>query len=328
MTAKNAQPASPPPASARPEPPKVRLSPRELGPNSVNLKILAEILGFQAGQRGGEIILNDPDPQKVLLAQKALWALTRLPASAEGPSPWEASCLGELVKAHPDLDLAEFWDAPPLRLGEKSVRPKNPAQKAYLERIRVSDLTFGLGPAGVGKTFLAVAMAAAALLEGAVQKIILARPAVEAGERLGFLPGDLAEKIDPYLRPLFDALSELTPAEKFARFYEKRQIEVAPLAFMRGRTLSKAFVILDEAQNASREQMKMFLTRLGPGSKAVVTGDPGQSDLSPRVPSGLKDAQKILVGIPGVSFCFFEGRDAVRHRLVARIVEAYGRAGF
>jgi phosphate starvation-inducible PhoH-like protein len=197
------------------------------------------------------------------------------------------------------------------------------AQRAYIAAMRQNDLVFGLGPAGTGKTYLAVAIAVGELLGGRYGRLILTRPAVEAGERLGFLPGDLAEKIDPYLRPLYDALSELMPAEKFQKFNERRQIEVAPLAFMRGRTLSNAFVILDEAQNTSKEQMKMFLTRLGPGSRAVVTGDPGQSDLPMGEPSGLKEAMEILPGINGISFCFFSSRDTVRHRLVRQILEAY-----
>jgi phosphate starvation-inducible PhoH-like protein len=188
-----------------------------------------------------------------------------------------------------------------------------------------NDLVFGLGPAGTGKTFLAVAMAVEALFQGKVGRLILTRPAVEAGERLGFLPGDLAEKIDPYLRPLHDALTDLIPGEKFGRLSEKRLIEVAPLAFMRGRTLSRAFVILDEAQNTTSEQLKMFLTRLGPGSRAVVTGDPDQSDLPQGRPAGLLEAMEILPGIDGIAFCHFSGKDVVRHRLVRHILAAYER---
>jgi phosphate starvation-inducible PhoH-like protein len=188
-----------------------------------------------------------------------------------------------------------------------------------------NDLVFGLGPAGTGKTYLAVAMAVEALHQGRVSRLILTRPAVEAGERLGFLPGDLADKIDPYLRPLYDALSELLPMERLTRLSKLRRIEVAPLAFMRGRTLSGAFVILDEAQNTTTEQMKMFLTRLGPGSKAVVTGDPDQSDLPGGRPLGLMEAMEILPGIEGLAFCHFRGQDVVRHRLVRHILAAYER---
>jgi phosphate starvation-inducible PhoH-like protein len=196
-------------------------------------------------------------------------------------------------------------------------------QKDYLLAISHHDLVFGLGPAGTGKTFLAVAMAVEALNKGLVNRLVLTRPAVEAGEHLGFLPGDLAEKIDPYLRPLYDALSELVPAEKFNRLWEKRLVEVAPLAFMRGRTLSGAFIILDEAQNTTPAQMKMFLTRLGPGSKAVVTGDPGQSDLPESQKRGLLEAMEILPHIQGICFCYLTESDVVRHPLVRAILAAY-----
>ncbi|MEO8957780.1 MAG: PhoH family protein, partial [Rudaea sp.] len=189
------------------------------------------------------------------------------------------------------------------------------------------DISFGIGPAGTGKTYLAVACAVDALERNAVQRIILTRPAVEAGERLGFLPGDLAQKVDPYLRPLLDALHELMGPERVARAFEKQLIEIAPLAFMRGRTLNHAFVILDEAQNTTREQMKMFLTRIGFGSVAVVTGDVTQTDLPRHIPSGLRDAVEVLRDIDGVSFTFFTAKDVVRHPLVQRIVLAYEAAG-
>jgi phosphate starvation-inducible PhoH-like protein len=204
------------------------------------------------------------------------------------------------------------------------VAPKSVNQKRYVDAIRTSTVTFGIGPAGTGKTFLAVAMAAAALARREVNRIILTRPAVEAGERLGFLPGDLMAKIDPYLRPLFDALNDMIDPEKVAGFLEKGVIEVAPLAFMRGRTLNDSFVILDEAQNTSPEQMKMFLTRLGFGSKMVITGDVTQVDLPRHEKSGLIVVSDILADVDGVDFVRFGGDDVVRHRLVQRIVEAYG----
>jgi phosphate starvation-inducible PhoH-like protein len=300
----------------------------KLGQRSTNLKILSEILGFRVGQRGDELIFPEQDPCRMELGQKALAALEAMPFQGEGPSQWDVECLAHLLLSHPDLDPAEFFSSPGPSLGGfRQVVAKTPAQKSYLEAMARHELVFGLGPAGTGKTYLAVAAAAEALLEGRVNRLVLARPAVEAGERLGFLPGDLAEKIDPYLRPLYDALYDLLPPEKFARYSGRRQIEVAPLAFMRGRTLSGAFVILDEAQNASREQMKMFLTRLGPGSRAVVTGDPGQSDLPGGRPSGLLEAMELLPKVPGVAFCRFSGKDAVRHRLVRDILQAYESRG-
>ena len=204
------------------------------------------------------------------------------------------------------------------------VRPKTPGQRRYVEAIRKYDLVFGIGPAGTGKTYLAMAMAVAALKSNEVSRIILTRPAVEAGEKLGFLPGDIAEKIDPYLSPLYDALYDMMPIETLERYIERGIIEVAPLAFMRGRTLNNSFVVLDEAQNSTIEQMKMFLTRLGFDSKAVVTGDITQVDLPTNKPSGLSDVQSVLDGIEEIAFIYFSGEDVVRHELVQRIVEAYG----
>ncbi|MDR1308680.1 MAG: PhoH family protein [Deltaproteobacteria bacterium] len=297
-----------------------------LGPGSANLRILSEILGLAIGQRGEELIFTDTDPAKLDMARRAMAALAAMPSQAETPSQWEVECLANLLAACPDVDPASFFGGYAPQLGpERLVVARTMAQRAYLEAMGANDLVFGLGPAGTGKTFLAVAMAVEALIKGRVSRLILTRPAVEAGERLGFLPGDLAEKIDPYLRPLYDALSDLIPTEKLVRMHERRLIEVAPLAFMRGRTLSGAFVILDEAQNTTGEQMKMFLTRLGPGSRAVVTGDPDQSDLPGGRPLGLAEAMEILPGIEGIAFCRFTGRDVVRHRLVRHILEAYGR---
>ena len=212
-----------------------------------------------------------------------------------------------------------------VRVRRGTIRGRGANQARYLHAIASHDINFGIGPAGTGKTFLAVAMAVDALNESRVQRLVLVRPAVEAGEKLGFLPGDLSQKVDPYLRPLYDALYEMLGVEKVARLLEKNVIEIAPLAYMRGRTLNDAFVILDEAQNTTIEQMKMFLTRLGFGSTAVVTGDMTQVDLPKHVKSGLKDATEVLRGVDGVSFTFFEARDVVRHPLVARIVSAYDR---
>ena len=207
--------------------------------------------------------------------------------------------------------------------GKKTVTPKNASQRRYMEEIESHDMTFGIGPGGTGKTYLAVAMAVSALLTKQMNRIILARPAVEAGERLGFLPGTLQQKIDPYMRPLYDALYDMLDADKLERFLEKGIIEVAPLAFMRGRTLARAFVILDEAQNTTTEQMFMFLTRLGADSKCVVTGDQTQIDLPPKKTSGLIEAMHALANVPGIHFTRFSERDVVRHPLVQSIIRAY-----
>ncbi len=203
------------------------------------------------------------------------------------------------------------------------IRAKTPGQRAYLSQIRNNDIVFAVGPAGTGKTYLAVAFAVASLKNNEITKIVLTRPAVEAGESLGFLPGDLKEKIDPYLRPLYDALDDMIPAEKLRAYVEKRVIEIAPLAYMRGRTLNNAFVILDEAQNASAMQMKMFLTRLGPNSRAIITGDVTQIDLPVKQSSGLVQIQEVLKGVEGIAFVYFDKQDVVRHRLVKDIIDAY-----
>jgi phosphate starvation-inducible PhoH-like protein len=219
----------------------------------------------------------------------------------------------------------ETADESSIRTKRKIVVPRTPRQKAYVNAIRTNELVFGTGPAGTGKTYLAVACAAAALMNGEVDRIILSRPAVEAGERLGFLPGDMKEKVDPYLRPLYDALYDVMPANLVTKGLAENTIEIAPLAFMRGRTLAHAFIILDEAQNTTPPQMKMFLTRLGEGSRMVVTGDPSQADLPSGATSGLSDALTILKSVPGISHIVFGNEDIVRHALVGRIVAAYDK---
>jgi phosphate starvation-inducible PhoH-like protein len=239
--------------------------------------------------------------------------------AARGSDGAPASGAPDGEEAAPELDLR-------LRTRRHDLAGRTPNQVAYLRNILGHDITFGIGPAGTGKTYLAVACAVDALERNAVQRIILTRPAVEAGERLGFLPGDLAQKVDPYLRPLYDALYELMGIERVAKAFEKQTLEVAPLAFMRGRTLNHAFVILDEAQNTTPEQMKMFLTRIGFGSKAVVTGDTSQVDLPRGSVSGLIDAERVLRDVRGIATTHFTSADVVRHPLVARIVEAYGAA--
>lgn len=205
------------------------------------------------------------------------------------------------------------------------IRAKTPGQRSYLQKIKTNDIVFAVGPAGTGKTYLAVALAVASLKNHEITKIVLTRPAVEAGESLGFLPGDLKEKIDPYLRPLYDALDDMIPGDKLRTYLEKRVIEIAPLAYMRGRTLNNAFVILDEAQNASAMQMKMFLTRLGPNSRAIVTGDVTQIDLPNKTSSGLVQIQEVLKGVEGIAFTYFDRNDVVRHRLVKDIIDAYDK---
>ena len=237
----------------------------------------------------------------------------------------ELNSLLKLLVSDPGATLRTLVDSGKQRSAgvKRMVQPRSPNQRKYVEAIEQSDMTFGLGPAGTGKTYLAVAMAVSALVAKKVSRIILVRPAVEAGERLGFLPGSLQEKVDPYLRPLYDALYDLLDQEKVDKLLERNVIEVAPLAFMRGRTLSDAFIIMDEAQNTTIEQMKMFVTRLGNNSKAVITGDLTQTDLPNPKKSGLLDALRVLDGVEGIHFCHFEDVDVVRHHLVQRIVRAY-----
>ena len=214
-----------------------------------------------------------------------------------------------------------------IKTRKKLVEPRTEAQKAYVEALFKNELSFGIGPAGTGKTYLAVAVGVSMFITGRVDKIILSRPAVEAGERLGFLPGDMKEKVDPYMQPLYDALNDFLAAKQMAKLMEDKAIEIAPLAFMRGRTLANAFVVLDEAQNATSMQMKMFLTRLGEGSRMVITGDRTQIDLPRGVQSGLADAERLLSDIPKISFNYFTSKDVVRHPLVAAIIEAYDADG-
>ena len=228
------------------------------------------------------------------------------------------------VHLRADDQIEMFHGAPSeLRTRKRGVEPRTEAQKTYVANLFAHEMGFGIGPAGTGKTYLAVAVGVTMFISGAVEKIILSRPAVEAGERLGFLPGDMKEKIDPYMQPLYDALNDFLPGKQVQKLLEEKRIEIAPLAFMRGRTLSNAFVVLDEAQNATQMQMKMFLTRLGEGSRMVITGDRTQVDLPRGTASGLQDAERILKGVKGVSFNYFTAKDVVRHPLVARIIEAY-----
>ena len=295
------------------------------GPFDAHLRLLELRLGVEIGNRGNVFRITGQDERRVHDAERMLrqlWDDTATetldePAIHVRLGPLDATERGELTDAeHIPQDVS-------IRVKRGTLRGRGDNQKKYLHAIATHDINFGVGPAGTGKTFLAVAMAVDALNAARVQRIILVRPAVEAGEKLGFLPGDLTQKVDPYLRPLYDALYEMLGVERVAKLIEKSVIEIAPLAYMRGRTLNDAFVILDEAQNTTIEQMKMFLTRLGFGSTAVITGDATQIDLPRHVKSGLKDAVEVLRGVEGVSFTFFEARDVVRHPLVARIVTAY-----
>jgi len=294
-----------------------------VGQQGVNLKVLEDELGLKAHAFGNEVNLSG-DAISVELAKKVVSQLESL--VKEGLQLYEADVrqVVRILKEDPKKDLRKvFLESLSVKSGRRTILPKNLSQKLYIEAIRRNDIVFGIGPAGTGKTYLAMAMAVSALHKGVVQRIILTRPAVEAGERLGFLPGDLTEKVNPYLRPLYDALYDMLPFDKILKLTEHGAIEVAPLAFMRGRTLNEAFIVLDEAQNTTSEQMKMFLTRLGYGSKAVITGDITQIDIPNKGHSGLVQAIKILDGIQGIAIVHFSKFDVVRHRLVMEIVRAY-----
>jgi len=291
------------------------------GPFDEHLRQIELALGVEIANRGHVFRVSGPG-RTAAEAGKLLEALY----AEAGETVFDSHAIHLRLNRANVAQVAEHaYEAQEVAIKVKrgTVRGRGANQSKYLHQIATHDINFGVGPAGTGKTFLAVAMAVEALNESRVQRLILVRPAVEAGEKLGFLPGDLSQKVDPYLRPLYDALYEMLGVEKVAKLLEKNVIEIAPLAYMRGRTLNDAFVILDEAQNTTIEQMKMFLTRLGFGSTAVVTGDLTQTDLPKHVKSGLRDAIEVLRGVEGVSFTFFESRDVVRHPLVARIVSAY-----
>jgi len=298
------------------------------GPMEQNLRHVEERLGVEVRRRGHRLQVLGP-AAVVDNAHAVLARMFELSAS-EAMSPARVHlCVQELgfpVAGEADAAGGAGGGGEVIVQTQRGgIRGRGPNQRQYLDNIRASDLTFGIGPAGTGKTYLAVASAVEALHAGSVRRIVLVRPAVEAGERLGFLPGDLAQKVDPYLRPMYDALYEMMGFDRVARNVERQIIEVAPLAFMRGRSLNDSFIILDEAQNTTVEQMKMFLTRLGFGSKAVVTGDITQVDLPRQQRSGLRHAIAVLRGVEGVAFTFFNARDVVRHPLVQRIVQAYER---
>lgn len=298
-----------------------------LGHHDEHLKIIQRSLGVKIRIRGSTMEIEG-DPVEAELSTKVVKQLYALLEKGYPVYGSDVDYAIRILSGDGGANLQDiFLDTIYISSHKRIITPKSVAQKAYIDAIRRHDIVFGIGPAGTGKTYLAMAMAVAELMKNNYVRIILTRPAVEAGEKLGFLPGDLAEKVNPYLRPLYDALHDMVDFDKARKLVERGTIEVAPLAFMRGRTLNDSFVILDEAQNTTPEQMKMFLTRLGYGSKAVITGDVTQIDLPAGRPSGLKEAWRILKGVEGIRFITFTERDVARHRLVQDIIAAYERDG-
>lgn len=301
-----------------------------LGFNDAHLQLIEERFDATITVRGEQITLRG-NPQEVAKLEKIFRELVYILNKNGNLSPNDVDTVIDLVSVNgssgepPGAATAEDAESVILYTKIGPIKPRTPGQKAYIQQVRKHDIVFAIGPAGTGKTYLAVAMAVAALKNRDVTKIVLARPAVEAGESLGFLPGDLREKVDPYLRPLYDALDDMLTAERLKSYMEKRIIEIVPLAYMRGRTLHNAFVILDEAQNASAMQMKMFLTRLGTNSRGIVTGDITQIDLPQKTVSGLVQIQEVLKETPGIAFVYLDRNDVVRHKLVKDIIDAYDR---
>jgi phosphate starvation-inducible PhoH-like protein len=306
---------------------KIELPPRGLetlfGVHDQNIKYLESLLDVRIDARGQDVSI-DGDPADVETVERILQDFSDLFKEGKHFTDKELREAFAQIAEDRAFSLRDYFTKARFNpAGKKQVAPKSVNQRKYIQAIQEKDVVFGIGVAGTGKTYLAVAMAVQALMQKQVNRIVLARPAVEAGEKLGFLPGDLQDKVDPYLRPLYDALFDLIDYERVTRLLEKRVIEVAPLAFMRGRTLSDAFIILDEAQNTTSEQMKMFLTRIGFGSKAVITGDVTQVDLPTGKRSGLVEAERILSKLEGIEFVYFTDKDVVRHKLVQMIIRAY-----
>ena len=290
-----------------------------------NIRLLEQEFHVTVVNRDGELRVEG-EPEETMLACKAIQALLTLSSRGEAIGEQNVRYVIGLVRSGKETQISELTgDVLCITAKGRPVKPKTIGQKEYIKSVLHNTVTIGVGPAGTGKTYLAVAAAVAAFRDKQVNRIILTRPAVEAGERLGFLPGDLQSKVDPYLRPLYDALFDMLGAETYQKYLERGNIEVAPLAYMRGRTLDDSFIILDEAQNTSREQMKMFLTRLGFGSKIVITGDVTQIDLPDGKASGLKEAMRVLRDVEGIGICELTNADVVRHVMVQRIVEAYER---
>jgi phosphate starvation-inducible PhoH-like protein len=296
------------------------------GTHDENLRFLEEQLKVRIKSAGAELLVEGEAEGEEKAAQ-VFGQLGDLMKDGYSVAAGDVRLAAQLLSQDGGVRLKDYLMQSAVRGGKKTVVPRSLNQRAYLEKIATHDMVFGIGPAGTGKTYLAVAQAVASLLNKSVARIVLARPAVEAGEKLGFLPGDLQDKVDPYLRPLYDALYDLLDYEKVSRLLERNAIEVAPLAFMRGRTLNDAFVIIDEAQNTTTEQMKMVLTRIGFGSKVVVTGDITQIDLPQGRVSGLVEAISVLSGTQGISFVFFDEKDVVRHKLVQAVIRAYEAYG-
>ncbi|MBF0231675.1 MAG: PhoH family protein [Desulfamplus sp.] len=299
---------------------------RELfGNHNYNLARISEATGVKIDNRGNTLIIKG-NSENIILTEKMLNQLYGLVQENFSIHPADIETAASALRNDSSCRLKNiFLDTILTTFKKKNIAPRSPNQKLYVEAVRNNDIVFAIGPAGTGKTYLAMAMAVAAMTKGEINKIILTRPAVEAGEALGFLPGDLSEKINPYLRPLYDALHDILSIDRAKELIDQGSIEIAPLAFMRGRTLNNAFIILDEAQNTTSEQMKMFLTRIGNSSRALITGDITQIDLPAGKKSGLVEAKKILQDIPGLKFIFFNNNDVVRHRLVSRIIEAYDK---
>jgi len=310
---------------------KIELPPRGLetlfGVHDQNIKYLESLLDVRIDARGQDVSI-DGDPKDVETVQRILEDFSDLFKEGKHFTDKELREAFAQIAEDRAFSLRDYFTKARFNpAGKKQVAPKSVNQRKYIQAIQEKDVVFGIGVAGTGKTYLAVAMAVQALMQKQVNRIVLARPAVEAGEKLGFLPGDLQDKVDPYLRPLYDALFDLIDYERVTRLLEKRVIEVAPLAFMRGRTLADAFIILDEAQNTTSEQMKMFLTRIGFGSKAVITGDVTQVDLPTGKRSGLIEAERILSNLDDIEFVYFTDKDVVRHKLVQMIIRAYEEQG-
>ncbi len=295
-----------------------------------NLAQIEDKIGVQIARRGNLLVVMGEEAARKQAAEvlEALYERLQAGRAVESADVDRELRMGggrEPETENAEGDQLEMFKGGPVEIKtrKKLVEPRTDAQKAYVLSLFNNELAFGIGPAGTGKTYLAVAVGVSMFIQGHVDRIILSRPAVEAGEKLGYLPGDMKDKVDPYMQPLYDALNDFLPGKQLARLIEEKRIEIAPLAFMRGRTLSNAFVVLDEAQNATTMQMKMFLTRLGEGSRMVITGDRSQVDLPRGVPSGLADAERLLKDVRGISFNYFTSRDVVRHPLVAAIIEAY-----
>ncbi|GAB5435578.1 PhoH family protein [Falsiruegeria mediterranea] len=325
---------TPPPTEGAPREAQIEFSDNRLlidlcGEYDRNLAMIEKALDVQIARRGNQLVImgGEASQKRALEVLQALYdrlqaGRTVEPGDIDRELRMDTSAKDTGARDGDQLEMFKGGKVE-IKTRKKLVEPRTDAQKAYVQSLFENELAFGIGPAGTGKTYLAVAVGVSMFIGGHVDRIILSRPAVEAGEKLGYLPGDMKDKVDPYMQPLYDALNDFLPGKQLAKLIEEKRIEIAPLAFMRGRTLANAFVVLDEAQNATTMQMKMFLTRLGEGSRMVITGDRSQVDLPRGVQSGLQDAERLLTSIPKISFNYFTSKDVVRHPLVAAIIEAY-----